>query len=105
MSEASAIPTSYKKSLRKKYSEERNKRIRADGNDQYIEIKDQWGHYLEDPYIEKKERVPVTDHVTFAFIGGGFSGLVTGARCVENGIDDVRIIEKGGDFYRVSRQV
>jgi len=98
MSEASAIPTSYKKSLRKKYSEERNKRIRADGNDQYIEIKDQWGHYLEDPYIEKQERAPVTDHVTFAFIGGGFSGLVTGARCVENGIDDVRIIEKGGDF-------
>ena len=87
-----------KEALRKKYAAERDKRIRADGNDQYIEIKDQWGHYLEDPYIKVQEREPVSDHVTVAFIGGGFSGLVTGARCVENGIADVRIIEKGGDF-------
>ena len=40
----------------------------------------------------------MTDHVTVAFIGGGFAGLVTGARLKEAGVDDVRIIEKGGDF-------
>ena len=40
----------------------------------------------------------MTDHVTFAFIGGGFAGLVVGARLKEAGIKDVRIIEKGGDF-------
>ena len=33
-----------------------------------------------------------------AFIGGGFAGLVTGARLKQAGVDDVRIIEKGGDF-------
>ena len=38
------------------------------------------------------------DEVTVAFIGGGFAGLVTGARLKQAGIDDVRIIEKGGDF-------
>ena len=43
-------------------------------------------------------REPKRDHVTFAFIGGGFAGLVTGARLVEAGVRDVRIIEKGGDF-------
>lgn len=32
-----------------------------------------------------------------ALIGGGFSGLVTGARLKDAGIDDVRIIEGGGD--------
>ena len=31
-------------------------------------------------------------------IGGGFGGLLAGARLREAGIDDVRIIEKGGDF-------
>ncbi len=98
MSEAAATPSFDKEALRKKYAEERDKRIRSDGNDQYIEIKDQWDHYLEDPYIKREDREPVSDHVTVAFIGGGFSGLVTGARCVENGIADVRIIEKGGDF-------
>ena len=68
-----------KEAIRQKYREERDKRLRADGNDQYIEIKDQLGHYLEDPYVEKQEREPLTDHVTVAYIGGGFSGLVAGA--------------------------
>ena len=87
-----------KEALKRKYREERDKRLRSDGNEQYIQIKDKFGHYLEDPYIPVKERAPVTDHVTFAFIGGGFAGLVTGARLKEAGITDVRIIEKGGDF-------
>lgn len=87
-----------KAALRKKYLEERDKRLRADGNNQYIEIKGQLSHYLEDPYTPIVEREPVTDHVTVAFIGGGFAGLVTGARLVEAGVKDVRIIEKGGDF-------
>ncbi|MBI1261889.1 MAG: NAD(P)-binding protein [Rhizobiales bacterium] len=87
-----------KKALLAKYIAERDKRLRADGNAQYLQIKDQLAHYLEDPYTPRVEREPVTDHVTFAFIGGGFAGLVTGARLVEAGITDIRIIEKGGDF-------
>ncbi|MEM7018615.1 MAG: NAD(P)/FAD-dependent oxidoreductase, partial [Pseudomonadota bacterium] len=98
MSEVAVKPAIDKEALRRKYKEERDKRIRPDGNDQYIEMKDQWGHYLEDPYVPLTEREPVQDHVTVAFIGGGFSGLVTGARLVEAGVADVRIIEKGGDF-------
>ena len=57
-----------------------------------------FAHYLDDPYTPRTEREPKTDHVTVAFIGGGFAGLVTGARLKEAGVDDVRIIEKGGDF-------
>ena len=87
-----------KDALRAKYRAERDKRIRADGNAQYLEIKGRLAHYLDDPYTPKTERAPKTDHVTFAFIGGGFAGLVTGARVAEAGIGDVRIIEKGGDF-------
>jgi cation diffusion facilitator CzcD-associated flavoprotein CzcO len=88
-----------KEALKQKYREERDKRLRPDGNDQYIRLAGtKFGHYLDDPYLPVVEREPVTDHVTFAFIGGGFAGLVTGARVKEAGIDDVRIIEKGGDF-------
>lgn len=93
-----AISSSKKDELKQKYAEERGKRIRADGNDQYLELKDQLAHYLEDPYVEVKEREPKNDHVTVAFIGGGFAGLVTGARLAEQGITDVRILDKGGDF-------
>jgi cation diffusion facilitator CzcD-associated flavoprotein CzcO len=87
-----------KDALKAKYAEERAKRLRPDGNDQYLQLKDQLAHYLEDPYAPVVERERKNDHVTFAFIGGGFAGLVTGARLKEAGIDDVRIIEKGGDF-------
>jgi hypothetical protein len=87
-----------KDALKAKYAEEREKRLRADGNEQYIRLTGTWAHYLEDPYTPVVEREPLTDHVTVAFIGGGFAGLVTGARLKEAGVDDVRIIEKGGDF-------
>jgi cation diffusion facilitator CzcD-associated flavoprotein CzcO len=84
--------------LRKKYLEERSKRLRSDGNDQYLQIKGRLAHYLDDPYTPVAPRAPKGDHVSFAFIGGGFAGLATAARLVEAGIRDVRIIEKGGDF-------
>ena len=97
-SQHARAPKVDKEGLRKKYIEERNKRLRADGNDQYIEVKGQLAHYLDDPYTPLTERAPKTDHVNFAFVGGGFAGLVTAARMSEAGIKDVRIIEKGGDF-------
>ena len=84
--------------LRRKYAEERAKRLRPDGNDQYLELHGQFEDLLQDPYTERVEREPKRDHVTVAFVGGGFAGLVTGARLKEAGIDDVRIVEKGGDF-------
>ncbi|MFT3814006.1 MAG: NAD(P)/FAD-dependent oxidoreductase [Acidovorax sp.] len=87
-----------KEALRRKYLEERDKRLRPDGNDQYLRIAGQFSGYLDDPYTPRAERAPKTDHVTFAFVGGGFAGLSTAARLAEAGIRDVRIIEKGGDF-------
>ncbi|MBP9051788.1 MAG: NAD(P)/FAD-dependent oxidoreductase [Ilumatobacteraceae bacterium] len=87
-----------KQAIKQKYAQERDKRLRPDGNDQYLEVKGQLAHYLEDPYTERVERQRKRDHVTVTFIGGGFAGLVTGARLKERGIDDVRLIDKGGDF-------
>lgn len=84
--------------LRRKYAIERQKRLRADGANQYKRLESEFSNLAEDPYTPRLEREPVFDHVTFAFIGGGFAGLVTGARLKEAGIDDVRIIDKGGDF-------
>jgi cation diffusion facilitator CzcD-associated flavoprotein CzcO len=84
--------------LREKYRAERDKRLRPDGNEQYIEPTGRYAHYLDDPYVEPVPRAPLRDEVDFAFIGGGFAGLTTGAALKKAGIDDVRIIEKGGDF-------
>ena len=95
MSDPSAID---REGLRAKYRFERDKRLRPDGNEQYIEPTGRFAHFLDDPYVPKSERDPVHTEVTFAFIGGGFAGLVTGARLRQAGIDDVLIIEGGGDF-------
>ncbi len=84
--------------VRARYAQERDKRLRPDGIEQYLELTGQLGHYLDDPYTERVEREPRRDHVTFAFIGGGFAGLVTAARLKDAGVDDVRIVEKGGGF-------
>jgi cation diffusion facilitator CzcD-associated flavoprotein CzcO len=92
------VTTIDKEALKRKYAEERDKRLRPDGNAQYQQLKEQFAHYAEDPYLPVIEREPKTDHVTIAFIGGGFAGLVTGARLKETGVDDVRIVEKAGDF-------
>jgi cyclohexanone monooxygenase len=80
-----------------RYRAERDKRLRPDGNEQYIEPTGKYAHFLDDPYVPVEPREPLTDEVTIALIGGGFSGLIAGAKLKEAGVDDVRLIEKGGD--------
>ena len=84
--------------LREKYRLERDKRLRADANEQYVEMAGQFAHYLDDPYVAVRERPALHDKVEVAIIGGGFGGLLVGARLREAGIEDLGIIEKGGDF-------
>jgi cation diffusion facilitator CzcD-associated flavoprotein CzcO len=83
--------------LRRRYAEERDKRLRPDGNDQYLRLAGEYARYQDDPYTPWTERAPRTDHRTVVCVGGGFAGLVVGARLREAGVD-VRIIEKGGGF-------
>jgi cyclohexanone monooxygenase len=83
--------------LRERYRAERDKRLRPDGNDQYIEMAGRFAHFLDDPYTTPQERAPLHDEIGIAVIGGGFGGLLTGARLRQAGIDDFRLIEKGGD--------
>jgi cation diffusion facilitator CzcD-associated flavoprotein CzcO len=84
--------------VRRRYARERAKRLRPEGNDQYLQLTGAFRQLLVDPYTERERREAKRDHVTFAFIGGGFAGLVTAARLTEAGVADVRVVEKGGGF-------
>ena len=85
--------------LRARYREERDKRIRSEGNEQYTEVEGAFAHYVEDPYVEPGfAREPSMDEVEVVVIGGGFGGLLAGARLRQAGVDDLRLIDKGGDF-------
>jgi cyclohexanone monooxygenase len=82
-----------------KYLAERDKRLRPDGNEQYVEVKAEFSRYVEDPYVEPGfTRAPVFDEVEFAIIGGGFGGLLMGARLREAGFKRLRVVESAGDF-------
>lgn len=84
--------------LRQKYQHERDKRLRADGNQQYHQIDGEFEHYLDDPYTAPLVRSPKNDDVEIAIIGGGFGGLISAARFRELGVQSIRVIERGGDF-------
>ena len=85
--------------LRDKYREERDRRVRTDGNEQYVEVKGDFSRYVDDPYVEPGfTRDPIKEAIDVLIIGGGFGGLLAGARLRDAGIDDIRIVEKGGDF-------
>ncbi|WP_306209124.1 flavin-containing monooxygenase [Actinoplanes sp. RD1] len=84
--------------LRAKYRQERDRRIRPDGAAQYRGARGEFGYYATDPWTERAERDPRQDRVEAAVIGGGFGGLVTGAKLRDAGLDSVRMIDEAGDF-------
>ncbi|MGH6972291.1 MAG: NAD(P)-binding protein, partial [Caulobacteraceae bacterium] len=85
--------------LRARYRAEKDKRLRPDGNDQYVEVKGDFRHYVDDPHVEPGfTRAPLTDTVDALVIGGGFGGLLAAARLRQAGVGRIRIVDKGGDF-------
>src|SRR5215207_235232 len=84
--------------LRDRYRQERDKRLRADGNDQYIEVTDRFAHFLDDPFApDRQAREPLTDEVEALIVGGGFGGLLIGAYLRKQGFESIRIVEKASD--------
>lgn len=85
--------------LREKYRLERDKRLRREGSKQYVETSDEFAEFWEtDPHTPPVVREPIAADVEVVVLGGGFAGLLAAARLKQAGVDDVRIVEMGGDF-------
>ena len=97
MSESIQVTDERRQALRERYLLERDKRLRADGNDQYLEPTGRFAGIIDDPYTPVVDRETVHDDVTVALIGAGFSGLVTGAALKKAGIENVRLLDAAGD--------
>ena len=95
MDDPRPVAEDHRRAVLDRYRAERDKRIRADGIDQYVELTGRFAAMAEDPHVERVEREPLRREVTALFVGAGFAGLTTGARLVEAGID-VLLVEKGG---------
>lgn len=83
-----------------KYELERDKRVQPEGNTQYIPTVDgKFADFAKDPWVDPGfTREPIVDHTEVIVAGGGFGGLLVGARLREAGFTDVRIIDEAGDF-------
>ena len=84
--------------LRARYAQERNRRLRPDGINQYVEVAGAFARFGQDPWADPGfSRNPISDMVDVAVVGAGFGGLLIAARCKQFGIDDVRLIDKAAD--------
>jgi cyclohexanone monooxygenase len=85
--------------LREKYRVEADKRRRAEGFAQYIEIAGEFADFLDfEPYEPLPDRAPLADEIDVVVLGGGFAGLIAAGRLRQAGVENIRIIDRGGDF-------
>ncbi|CAB4688723.1 MAG: NAD(P)-binding protein [Actinobacteria bacterium] len=84
---------------RERYEQEREKRLRSDGMEQFVELKGDYSAYDRDPYADANlTREPVTETTEVVIVGAGFAGMLTAVNLLKRGITDFRIIDKAGDF-------
>lgn len=85
--------------LERRYAEERARRLRDEGMAQYEPLGERFADMARDPHADPDfARAPVVEDCEVLVIGGGFAGLLAGARLREQGIEALRIVEKGADF-------
>ena len=85
--------------LRARYDAERQQRLRDDGSAQYVAMDGRFESYLDDPWVTAPaQRAPIDETTEVLIVGGGFGGMLCAAQLRSIGIEDLRIIEKGGDF-------
>lgn len=85
--------------MKAKYREEREKRLRADGPDQYRALDGVFADLDRDPFADPQfTRDPVAAETDVAIVGAGFGGLCAAAQLVTHGVADIRILDRAGDF-------
>jgi cyclohexanone monooxygenase len=84
--------------IKKKYRQERDRRLRSEANDQYLPI-EAGSQFDDDPHTDSAgDREPIIERVEVLVVGGGIAGLQAAANLSRAGIDEFYIVEKGGDF-------
>lgn len=85
--------------LKRKYAEEREKRLRSTVGRGYALAKDRNTSLTQDLWSRSAgSRQPLNEEVDVLVVGGGMSGIMTAARLMQNGVTDIRLLERGGDF-------
>jgi cyclohexanone monooxygenase len=81
-----------------RYAREREARVRPDGLAQFEGLDDELECLDADMYTVLVDRPAVDENVDVIVLGGGFGGVLAGAHLRERGFDDIRLVERAGDF-------
>ncbi len=85
--------------VRDRYRRERDKRVRAEGTDQFNFAEGRYAHFDDDPWAGPPEpREPVTEELDLLVIGAGLGGLITSVTALDHGIENFRIVDVTADF-------
>ncbi|HEY8386183.1 MAG TPA: NAD(P)/FAD-dependent oxidoreductase [Porticoccaceae bacterium] len=85
--------------LKEKYRQERDKRMRAEGQNQYVRPVDDFASaYEADPYTPATPRSELSEEIDVAVLGAGWSGILAGVHLRRAGITSFRHIDHAGDF-------
>ena len=99
MTQSSPGPSPSLEEVRERYRIERAKRIRPDGVAQFKELTGDLADFDRDPFAEPGfTREPVDEEHEVLVVGGGFAGMLTTINLKAHGVEDIRIIDKAGDF-------
>ena len=85
--------------LREKYRRERGKRLRSEGQEQYLRTTGDFvDQYERDPHTPFKARDPISEDLDVAILGSGWSGLLAAYHLRVAGVSSFRNIDLTGDF-------
>lgn len=85
--------------LKEKYRQERDRRLRKEGQQQYVQPRAEFANaYEADPYTPVTPRDSLSEDIDIVVLGGGWSGILTGVQLRKAGIGNFRIIDHAGDF-------
>lgn len=88
------IPT-----LREKYRQERDKRLRVDRQDQYVPSTSDVTHsYDIDPHMPVAPRDPISEDLDVVVLGAGFAGILAAYHLTNAGVTNFRNVDHAGDF-------
>lgn len=97
--------------VRKRYSDEAQRRLRPEGLAQFLPLKDAREERIrslsDDPWVDHSalnaRAPPITSYTTYKFfiLGAGFGGLVYAVQLIESGLataDEIRLVDAAGGF-------
>jgi len=86
--------------LKEKYRQERDKRLRPEGGEQYAPPADHLTHdtYEHDPFMPVVPRDCLNEDLDVVILGGGFTGILAAYHLTKAGVTDFRVIDHAGNF-------